>query len=42
LGARQGDVHDQCNYPQRQDRPEQPGLRHLGNAPWEHNVFGFS
>src|SRR6266508_5565133 len=41
LGARQGDVHDQCNYPQRQNRPEQPGLRHLGNASCEHNVLVF-
>src|SRR5881396_1004243 len=41
LGARQGDVHDQCDYPQRQNRPKQPGLRHLGNASCEHNVLGF-
>src|SRR5438093_11140321 len=41
LGARQGDVHDQCNYPQRQNRPKQPGLRHLGNASCEHNALGF-
>src|SRR6476661_6723784 len=41
LGARQGDVHDKCNYPQRQNRPEQPGLRHLGNASCEHNVLIF-
>src|SRR6266536_2010737 len=41
LGAWQGDLHDQCNYPQRQNRPEQPGLRHLGNASCEHNVLVF-
>src|SRR5437773_10852058 len=41
LGARQGDVHDQCNYPQRQNRPKQPGLRHIGNASCEHNVLIF-
>src|SRR5437016_3830520 len=41
LGARQGDLRDQCNYPQRQNRPEQPGLRHLGNASCEHNVLVF-
>ena len=41
LGARQGDLHDQCNYPQRQNRPEQPGLRHLGNAFCEHEVLVF-
>ena len=41
LGARQGGLHDQCNYPQRQNRPEQPGLRHLGNASCEHNVLIF-
>src|SRR6266566_5293522 len=27
--------------PQRQNRPKQPGLRHLGNASCEHNVLVF-
>ena len=41
LGARQGDLHDQCNYPQRQNRPEEPGLRQLGNASCELDVLIF-
>ena len=39
LGAGQGDLYDQCNYPQRQNRPEQPDLRRLGNVSCEYNVL---